>query len=72
MQNITDSTLITEDINCIVGGIAQKEYDYGKFDFPFKISPNLTVSGSATFMVPKDATEYDIKYGDYVTIHIEK
>lgn len=64
--------MITEDINCIVDGIAQKEYVYGKFDFPTQISSNLTVTGSATFMVPKAATKYDIKYGNYVTIHIEK
>ena len=36
------------------------------------IAEDLTVKGTATFIVPKDATSYDIRYGDYVTIHIEK
>jgi hypothetical protein len=36
------------------------------------ISRELAVKGTATFIVPVDALSYDIRYGDYVTIHIEK
>ena len=30
------------------------------------------VKGDSTFIVPQNASSYDIRYGDYITIHIEK
>ena len=73
VENKTNSELSRENVNCIVDGIAQKnEFSSGYSDLPFFIDANLTVKGSATFLVPIDAKSYDIKYGNYVTIHIEK
>ena len=73
VENLTDKAIDSEDVNCIVDGIAQNNYYYaGHSDLPFDISIGLTVKGTATFIVPKNAASYDIKYGDYVTIHIEK
>ena len=57
----------------MVDGIAQNNYYYaGHSDLPFDIAIGLTVKGTSTFIVPKAATSYYIKYGDYVTIHIKK
>ena len=73
VENLTDKELTKEDVNCIVDGIAQtNDFTSGYSDLPMFISKGLTVKGTATFEVPKDATSYDIKYGDYITIHIEK
>lgn len=73
VENLTDNQIYKEDVNCIVNGIAQKnDFTSGYSDLPMFISRELTVKGTATFIVPKDATSYDIRYGDYVTIHIEK
>ena len=73
VENLTDNEIDTEDVNCIVDGVAQKNYYYsGHSDLPFDISRKLTVKGTSKFIVPKSAESYDIKYGDYVTIHIEK
>ena len=44
----------------------------GYSELPMFIASGLTVTGTATFIVPKAATSYDIRYGDYITIHIEK
>ena len=73
VENLTNDRLTKEDVNCIVDGIAQtNEFSSEYSDLPMFINKGLTVKGTATFEVPKDATSYDIKYGDYVTIHIEK
>ena len=73
VENLTDNQISSLDVNCIVDGVAQKNEIYsGHSDLPFTIAKNLTVTGSSTFIVPMDATSYDIRYGDYVTIHIEK
>lgn len=73
VENKTDKEIDSEDVFCIVDGVSQNNYYYsGHSDLPFDISKGLTVKGTATFEVPKDATSYDIRYGDYVTIHIEK
>ena len=44
----------------------------GYSTLPFYIKTCLAVKGESTFEVPINATSYDIKYGDYVTIHIVK
>lgn len=73
LENKTNEEIYREDTNCIVNGIAQTNYSIpGHSTIPLVINKKLTVKGESTFAVPKDATSYDIRYGDYVTIHIEK
>jgi len=73
VENLKDSRLTKEDVNCIVDGIAQTNYySSGYSDLPMFINKGLTVKGTATFEVPKNANSYEIKYGDYVTIKISK
>lgn len=73
VENISGKELTKEDVNCIVDGIAQtNDFTSGYSDLPMFINKGLTVKGTSTFEVPKNATSYDIKYGDYVTIHIQK
>lgn len=73
IENLSDEQLIKEDVYCIVDGVSQtNDFTSGYSDLPMFIAKGLTVTGTATFMVPKDATSYDIRYGDYITIHIEK
>lgn len=73
VENLKDSRLTKEDVNCIVDGIAQTNYySSGYSDIPMFINKGLTVKGTATFEVPKNASSYEIRYGDYVTIKISK
>ena len=73
VENTSDTQIRSEDVNCIVDGIAQEnDLSTGHSTLPFYIDKGLTVQGTATFKVPKSATSYDIKYGDYITIHVEK
>lgn len=73
VENLKESRLTREDVNCIVDGIAQTNYySSGYSDLPMFINKGLKVKGTATFEVPKDASSYEIKYGDYVTIKISK
>lgn len=73
VENLTDGQIIKEDVNCIVDGIAQTNYySSGYSDLPMFIQKGLTVKGTATFLVPENTVSYDIRYGDYITIHIEK
>lgn len=73
LENLTDSRLTRANTNCIVDGVAMtNEMSSGYSSIPLLIDSSLTVTGEATFEVPKNATGYDIRYGDYVTIHIEK
>ena len=73
VENLTDHQLASENVNCIVDGVAQNNsVSSGYSTLPFHIESNLTVTGEATFEVPVNASSYDIRYGDYITIHIEK
>lgn len=73
VENLKDSNLTKEDVNCIVDGIAQTNYySSGYSDLPMFINKGLTVKGTATFEVPKNSSSYEIRYGDYVTIKISK
>ena len=73
VENISDKQLIKEDVYCIVDGISQtNDFTSGYSDLPMFIPKNLTVTGTATFEIPVGTNSYDIRYGDYVTIHIEK
>ena len=73
VENLTDTSIRSENVNCIVDGIAQTNDVYsGYSDLPFHIDKDLAVKGTSTFFVPVNASSYDIRYGDYVTIHIEK
>lgn len=73
VENLTDKQIDHEDVNCIVDGVAQTNtLTSGYSTLPFFIQSKLTVTGDATFEVPKNAKSYDIRYGDYITIHIEK
>lgn len=73
VENLSDTSIRSENVNCIVDGIAQTNDVYsGHSDLPFYIDKELAVKGTSTFFVPINASSYDIRYGDYVTIHIEK
>ena len=73
VENLSDTSIRSENVNCIVDGIAQTNDVYsGHSDLPFQIDKELAVKGTSTFFVPVNASSYDIRYGDYVTIHIEK
>ena len=73
VENLTDEQLVHEDVNCLVDGVAQTNtFTSGYSTIPFFIDSGLTVTGESTFEVPKSATSYDIKYGNYITVHIEK
>jgi len=73
VENLSNEQIIKEDVYCIIDGVSQEnDFTSGYSDLPMFIAKKLTVTGTATFMVPKNATSYDIRYGDYITIHIEK
>lgn len=73
VENLLNEEIVKEDTYCIVDGISQTNYmSSGYSDLPMFIAKGLTVKGEATFEVPINSTSYDIKYGDYITIHIEK
>lgn len=73
VENLLNEEIAKEDTYCIVDGISQTNYmSSGYSDLPMFIAKGLTVKGEATFEVPINATSYDIKYGDYITIHIKK
>jgi len=73
VENISGEEIDREDVNCIVDGVAQNNDIYsGHSELPFDIPKDLAVKGTATFEVPKNATSYDLKYGDYIKIYIEK
>ena len=73
VENLSDTSIRSENVNCIVDGIAQTNDVYsGHSDLPFHIDQELAVKGTSTFFVPINASSYDIRYGDYVTIHIER
>lgn len=74
IENLTDSRLFLYDmIDCVVGGVVQEStWDNDRNEIPSSVPKGLKVEGYQAFEVPIDATSYDIKYGDYVTIHIEK
>ena len=74
LENKLNKTLyLGEKVNCIVDDIAQKEvYYFTKYpSLPSHVDKDLKVEGYVIFEVPKDAKKYDLKYGDYITIHIE-
>ena len=73
VENLSEKEISKEEINCIVDGVAQPiDVVNSDFGLPMFISRKLAVKGVSKFIVPKDATSYDVRYGDYVTIHIEK
>jgi hypothetical protein len=56
VENLTNYSISSEDVNCVVDGVAQNNYYYsGHSELPFNISKGLTVKGTATFIVPKNA-----------------
>ena len=73
VENLYEKSITREEVNCIVSGIAQtNEISSGYSSLPFYIQRDLAVTGDATFEVPIDAKSYDIRYGDHITIHIDK
>lgn len=72
VKNTSNKQISREDVNCIVDGVAQNKSTFGSNTMTYWIGKDLTVKGDIEFMVPKNATSYDIKYGDYITVHIEK
>ena len=73
LSNLSGKKLTKEDVYCIVDGVSQtNDITSGYSDLPMFIAKDLTVTGTATFVVPKNAVNYDIRYGDYITVHIEK
>lgn len=73
VENLTgEKYWLSDSINCIVDGIAQNsKHDFDRDGLPASIAKDLTVHGYEAFEVPKNAKSYDIKFGDYITIHIE-
>lgn len=74
VENLTgEKYWLRDSINCVVDGIAQNnKYNYDRDELAISIDKGLTIHGYKAFEVPKNAGSYDIKFGDYVTIHIEK
>ena len=73
VENLTNKSIYKENVNCIVDGVAQtNEFTSGYSTLPPIIDSNLTVTGESTYEVPKNAKSYDVRYGDYAIIHIEK
>lgn len=75
VQNKTEKSLLLPfHINCIVDDFAQKQVYYlSKYPgLPSYIDKGLKGEGYALFEVPKETKKFDIRYGDYVTIHINE
>ena len=73
VENISNKELTKEDVYCIVDGVSQtNDLSSGYSNLPMFIAKDLAVTGTATFEIPKGTTSFDIRYGDNVTIHIEK
>lgn len=71
VENLSNKELTKEDVYCIVDGISQtNDFTSGYSDIPMFIAKKLTVTGTSTFKVPKQAKDYYIRYGDYITVHI--
>ena len=63
----------TEDIMCLVDGVmCEYQYDNNhKRLASTPIPPDIMAEGYKCFEVPVDAEYFDIKYGEYVTLHIK-
>lgn len=63
----------TDDIMCLVDGIMMSETWYSdKKEMPYVTLPaGVSAEGNACFEVPVDAEEFELRYGEYVTIYIE-
>ena len=73
VENTSNKELTKEDVYCIVDGISQtNDFSSGYSNLPMFIAKDLAVTGTATFEIPVGTTSFDIRYGDNVTIHIEK
>lgn len=73
LENISDDTLITEStMDCLADGImCTWQFDDDRKDIPVSINKGIKAAGDVCYEVPINAKAFDIKYGDYVTIHIE-
>ena len=75
VENKLDKTIrLDQRINCIVDGYVQKEtFYYSKYpDLPYSLDAGLKTEGYVIYEVPKDASEYTIKYGDYINIVLKE
>ena len=73
VENLSNEELTKEDVYCIIDGVSQtNDFTSGYSDLPMFIPKKIKVTGTSTFLVPKDTNSYDIRYGDYITVHIEK
>lgn len=73
VTNISNKPITSLKVYCIVDGVSQNTvWDTERDELPSLIATDLKVQGNYAFEVPKNAKSYDIRYGDYVTIHIEK
>lgn len=73
VENVSDDRLdVDETIDCLVDGImCQYQFDSERNEIPRYINKGITGAGNICFEVPINAEAFDIKYGEYVTIHIE-
>lgn len=73
VENISDDRLDTDEtIDCLVDGImCQYQFDTERNEIPRYINKGIAGAGNICFEVPIAAESFDIKYGEYVTIHIE-
>lgn len=63
----------TDDIMCLVDGIMMSDTWYSdKKEMPSVTLPaGVSAEGNICFEVPVDAEEFELRYGEYVTLYIE-
>lgn len=73
VQNKSEDKINTEKlIDCLADGtMCEVRWDSDRKRLPKYLNKGIKADGSVCFEVPIDTKSFDIKYGDYVTIHIE-
>lgn len=63
----------TDDVMCLVDGIMMSDtwYSDKKQMSSVTLPAGVSAEGNVCFEVPIDAEEFELRYGDYVTIYIE-
>ena len=73
-ENLTNDYINFSKIkmNCLSDGLAcESRWKTGVKGIPGSVDRGLKADGNEVFEVPIDTKEFDIKYGDYITIHFE-
>lgn len=73
VENKSDERLETEQaIDCLADGImCEERWDNNRLSLPGYINKGIKGAGYICFEVPINTVCFDIKYGDYITIHID-